>query len=282
MSTRTTNIHVKDSADAFNVAARFMPGDWDEDTQSSARAGYPVYRCYGDGLYYNYICDLGNRLEVNLGDGSTVNVWIDDDAEEDFTAAPAAAADGDGLQGSGVNSAEGSAAAGADSVQSSETGAAAPAVQVADDPGAAGFVWDDNGDPVQEVPAVRCYDLNSAGLNADDLRGLTLYEIARLMEEECDGKARVTVAMRSVKTGVVRSFDSFMDFLDDWAFFYSADDAGSDRVMMGDDLRRVLVSLVGLGHGARVSFPACGFDLVFTWFRFPDRDRFMQRFEEVA
>lgn len=92
MSTRITNIHVKDSADAFNVAARFMPGDWNEDTQSSARAGYPVYRCYGEGLYYNYICDLGNRLEVNLGDGSTVNVWIDDDAEEDFTAAPAAAA----------------------------------------------------------------------------------------------------------------------------------------------------------------------------------------------
>ena len=39
MSTRITNIHVKDSADAFNVAARFMPGDWNEDTQSSARGG---------------------------------------------------------------------------------------------------------------------------------------------------------------------------------------------------------------------------------------------------
>lgn len=131
MANKVTNIHVKDSCDAFNVAARFMPGDWEEDRQASARAGYPVYRCYGDGLYYNYICDLGNRLEVNLGDGSTVNVWIDDDAEEDFTAAPAAAApaavaDGDGLQGSGVNSAEGSAAAGAIPAEGSQSGAAAP------------------------------------------------------------------------------------------------------------------------------------------------------------
>ena len=132
MASKTTNIHVKDSADAFNVAARFMPGDWEDDRQASARAGYPVYRCYGDGLYYNYICDLGNRLEVNLGDGSTVNVWIDDDAEEDFTAAPAAAAapaavsDGDGLQGSGVYSAEGSAAAGAIPAGSSDNGAGDP------------------------------------------------------------------------------------------------------------------------------------------------------------
>ena len=132
MASKTTNIHVKDSADAFNVAARFMPGDWEDDRQASARAGYPVYRCYGDGLYYNYICDLGNRLEVNLGDGSTVNVWIDDDAEEDFTAAPAAAAapaavaDGDGLQGSGVNSAEGSAAAGAIPAEGSDSAAGDP------------------------------------------------------------------------------------------------------------------------------------------------------------
>lgn len=109
MASKNTNIHVKDSADAFNVAARFMPGDWDEDRQASARAGYPVYRCYGEGLYYNYICDLGNRLEVNLGDGSTVNVWIDDDAGEDFTAAPAAAA-----------------APAADSAEGSKIAAAAP------------------------------------------------------------------------------------------------------------------------------------------------------------
>ena len=28
--------------------------------------------------YYNYICDLGARLEVNLVDGRTINIWIDD------------------------------------------------------------------------------------------------------------------------------------------------------------------------------------------------------------
>ena len=132
MASKTTNIHVKDSADAFNVAARFMPGDWEDDRQASARAGYPVYRCYGDGLYYNYICDLGNRLEVNLGDGSTVNVWIDDDAEEDFTAAPAAAApaavaDGDGLQEAATSSpVQSSAVAGATPAGSSDSAAGDP------------------------------------------------------------------------------------------------------------------------------------------------------------
>lgn len=31
--------------------------------------------------YYNYICDLGDRLEVNLESGETINIWIDE-AEE--------------------------------------------------------------------------------------------------------------------------------------------------------------------------------------------------------
>ena len=42
--------------------------------QSSANAGYSIYRDEND--FYNYVCDLGDRLEVNISDGSTCNIWI--------------------------------------------------------------------------------------------------------------------------------------------------------------------------------------------------------------
>lgn len=115
------------------------------DADASKAAGYAIYRAAPDCdglpvmLHYNYICDLGDALELNTcrGDWSGVVYRI---VYAGAAAAPAAVADGDGLQGSGVYSAEGSAAAGAipaegspvagaDSVQGSETGAAAPAVR---------------------------------------------------------------------------------------------------------------------------------------------------------
>lgn len=102
-----------------------FPG-FEKDQGSSARAGYSVYRLAGwDGvddsekLYYNYVSDLGGVLELNTcgadWSGDVYRIVI--------------VSDGDGLQGSGVYSAEGSAAAGADSVQSSKAGAAAHAAR---------------------------------------------------------------------------------------------------------------------------------------------------------
>lgn len=131
-----SHVHVGSVSEAWQVAGSYFPGDYEKDDRASARAGYPIYRSPSD--WALYVCDLCTRLEVNLSNGDTVNVWIDDD--DPVAAAPAAVADGDGLQGSGVNSAEGSAAAGAipaegspvagaDSVQGSETGAAAPAAR---------------------------------------------------------------------------------------------------------------------------------------------------------
>ena len=105
--------------------AAALPG-FVKDDCSSARAGYSVYRLEGwdlidddatQKLFYNYVSDLGGVLELNTCGAD----WRGDVYRIDYT--------GDGLQGSGVNSAEGSAAAGADSVQSSETGAAAPAAR---------------------------------------------------------------------------------------------------------------------------------------------------------
>lgn len=105
-----------------------FPG-FEKDEGSSARAGYSVYRLAGwddlavendpanmqdsEKLYYNYVSDLGGVLELNTcgadWSGDVYRIVI--------------VSDGDGLQGSGVNSAEGSAAAGAIPAEGSQSGA---------------------------------------------------------------------------------------------------------------------------------------------------------------
>ena len=105
-----------------------FPG-FEKDQGSSARAGYSVYRLAGwddlavendpanmqdsEKLYYNYVSDLGGVLELNTcgadWSGDVYRIVI--------------VSDGDGLQGSGVYSAEGSAAAGAIPADGSQSGA---------------------------------------------------------------------------------------------------------------------------------------------------------------
>ena len=55
-------------AEAWTVAAAMLGENYELDERSTERAGYPVYRSTEN--YYNYICDLGNRLEVNTGSKS--------------------------------------------------------------------------------------------------------------------------------------------------------------------------------------------------------------------
>lgn len=45
------------------------------DYEATKRAGYDIYRDYNE--YYNYVCILGDRLEVNLVDGKSINIWIE-------------------------------------------------------------------------------------------------------------------------------------------------------------------------------------------------------------
>lgn len=74
-------IEVKNAQDAWDMANRIFPGDYSKDEESSERAGYPIYRSSVE--YYNYICDLGDRLELNLkADNKTINIWIVDKQEE--------------------------------------------------------------------------------------------------------------------------------------------------------------------------------------------------------
>lgn len=68
--------------EAWEKADEIFPTDYKKDEASSERAGYPIYRSTAEGHYHDYICDLGTRLEVNLSTGKTVNIWIEQSADE--------------------------------------------------------------------------------------------------------------------------------------------------------------------------------------------------------
>lgn len=68
---------------AWELVDEIFPTDYNKDEKSSLRSGYDVYRSPINPL--DYICDLGNRLEVNFASGKTVNIWIEE--EKDFTEA---------------------------------------------------------------------------------------------------------------------------------------------------------------------------------------------------
>ena len=82
------NIKVTSKQDAWNKVNQLFPTDYEQDVQSSARAGYPVYRSTAEGHHYDYICDLGDRLEVNLDSShlETANIWIEEPATEEAPA----------------------------------------------------------------------------------------------------------------------------------------------------------------------------------------------------
>lgn len=61
---------------AWEIVDEIFPTDYTENTIKTKNAGYPIYDSnLGD--EHGYICDLGDRLEVNLANGKTINVWID-------------------------------------------------------------------------------------------------------------------------------------------------------------------------------------------------------------
>ena len=70
---------VNSMAKAWEIANEIFPTDYAKDEQSSTRAGYPVFRSTAEGHYYDYICDLGDGLEVNLSTGKTVRIHVQPD-----------------------------------------------------------------------------------------------------------------------------------------------------------------------------------------------------------
>jgi len=84
----TKHFTVRSISEAWNKANEIFPTDYERDGDRSSRAGYPVYSSTADGHWYDYICDLGDRLELNLSNGDTVNIWIKaDEADTEPTEA---------------------------------------------------------------------------------------------------------------------------------------------------------------------------------------------------
>lgn len=61
--------------EAWTVVDKIFPTDYEIDFFASKQVGYDVYRHHTLNQY-NYICDLGCRLEINV-DGKSVNLYID-------------------------------------------------------------------------------------------------------------------------------------------------------------------------------------------------------------
>ena len=70
------HIEVESKDQAFRTANGLVHSDYDYDASRSERAGYPIY--YSTILHDEWISDLGDRLEVNLSGGKTINIWIDE------------------------------------------------------------------------------------------------------------------------------------------------------------------------------------------------------------
>lgn len=67
---------------AWEEANKIFPYDYVKDEEGSAKAWYPIYTSTASEHPQNWISDLGNRLEVNLEDGSSTNIWIEDQGED--------------------------------------------------------------------------------------------------------------------------------------------------------------------------------------------------------
>ena len=65
--------------EAYEMAYE-MIGAYQKDERGTKNAGYNIYR--SEENYYDYICDLGNRLEVNTHDGKSLNIWIETEEQE--------------------------------------------------------------------------------------------------------------------------------------------------------------------------------------------------------
>lgn len=72
----------KSEYDAWTWVHEMFPDtQWYLDHESSERAGYNTYRDINE--FYNYICILNDRVEVNLKEGNrTINLWIEKEEPE--------------------------------------------------------------------------------------------------------------------------------------------------------------------------------------------------------
>lgn len=62
---------------AWAIANEVFPTDYMKNEARSQRAGYDIYESTAEGILA-WISDLGDRLEVNLENGTTITIWINE------------------------------------------------------------------------------------------------------------------------------------------------------------------------------------------------------------
>lgn len=62
---------------AWTIADEVFPTDYMKNETRSKRAGYDIYESTAEGVTA-WISDLGDRLEVNLDNGTTITIWINE------------------------------------------------------------------------------------------------------------------------------------------------------------------------------------------------------------
>lgn len=68
-------LRVSSTKEAWELASRLFPTDYEKDEERSSRAGYPIYHSTAEGVNA-WISDLNNRLELNYSNGESENIWI--------------------------------------------------------------------------------------------------------------------------------------------------------------------------------------------------------------
>lgn len=69
--------------EAWSKANEIFPTDYELDTNASQRAGYSIYWSTSEGTNA-WISDLGSRLEINLPNGESINVWIEEPKYKEY------------------------------------------------------------------------------------------------------------------------------------------------------------------------------------------------------
>lgn len=66
--------------EAWKAADEIFTTDYMKDERASQAAGYDIYYSTADEVNA-WISDLGDRLEVNLETGKTINIWIEEEPQ---------------------------------------------------------------------------------------------------------------------------------------------------------------------------------------------------------
>ncbi len=80
MQKKYESLSAKTREEAWQMAGEIFGCDYEEDAGASNGAGYPIYRGVTDAQCW--ISDLNCRLELNMADGDTINIWIDEPVQK--------------------------------------------------------------------------------------------------------------------------------------------------------------------------------------------------------